>query len=86
MRSLAECALVDENSRIGRPYCTFGAATGARRAMAGRTARARAQILSLAQSRLARHPDLDRLAAGVADGGSDPYQAAARLLGAMELP
>lgn len=48
---------------------------------ARRAARARAQILSLAQSRLQRHPDLDRLAAEVADGGSDPYQAAAQLLG-----
>jgi LAO/AO transport system kinase len=46
-----------------------------------RAARARAQILSLAQSRLQRHPDLDRLATEVADGGSDPYRAAAQLLG-----
>ncbi|HEX5144805.1 MAG TPA: GTP-binding protein [Mycobacterium sp.] len=45
-----------------------------------RTARARAQILSLAQSRLHSHPDLDRLAAAVADGDSDPYSAAAKLL------
>jgi LAO/AO transport system kinase len=47
---------------------------------ARRTARARAQILSLAQSRLHEHPDLDRLAAAVADGGSDPYSAAELLL------
>jgi LAO/AO transport system kinase len=44
-----------------------------------RTARARAQILSLAQTRLRNHPDLDRLAELVADGGSDPYTAAERL-------
>ena len=45
-----------------------------------RAARARAQILSLAQSRLQRHPDLDRLAAAVADGDTDPYAAADLLL------
>lgn len=44
-----------------------------------RTARARAQILSLAQTRLRNHPDLDRLAELVGDGGSDPYTAAERL-------
>jgi LAO/AO transport system kinase len=41
-----------------------------------RTARARAQILSLAQSRLRSHPELDRLAEMVADGRRDPYTAA----------
>jgi LAO/AO transport system kinase len=41
-----------------------------------RKARARAQILSLAQTRLRGHADLDRLAASVADGQSDPYTAA----------
>jgi LAO/AO transport system kinase len=46
-----------------------------------RAARARAQILSLAQSRLQRHPDLDRLAATVAEGDSDAYAAAEQLLG-----
>ena len=45
-----------------------------------RTARARAQILSLAQTRLQQHPDLDRLAAAVAEGAGDPYAAAASLL------
>ena len=45
-----------------------------------RSARARAQILSLAQSRLQHHPDLDALAVAVAAGDSDPYTAAARLL------
>lgn len=45
-----------------------------------RAARARAQILSLAQSRLQRHPDLDALAAAVAAGDSDAYAAADRLL------
>ncbi|RDH78487.1 methylmalonyl Co-A mutase-associated GTPase MeaB [Mycolicibacterium moriokaense] len=44
-----------------------------------RTARARAQILSLAQTRLRAHADLDRLAEMVADGRSDPYTAAEQL-------
>jgi GTPase len=44
-----------------------------------RTARARAQILSLAQTRLRSHADLDRLAEAVADGRSDPYTAAEQL-------
>src|ERR1700724_338985 len=43
---------------------------------ARRLARARAQILSLAQSRLRTHPELDRLAASVAEGRADPYTAA----------
>jgi len=47
---------------------------------ARRTARARAQILSLAQSRLHTHPDLDRLADAVAGGVRDAYSAAAMLL------
>jgi LAO/AO transport system kinase len=47
---------------------------------ARRVARARAQILSLAQTRLRTHPDLDRLAEAVADGHHDPYTAAERLL------
>ncbi|MDX6741029.1 methylmalonyl Co-A mutase-associated GTPase MeaB [Actinocorallia sp. A-T 12471] len=38
-------------------------------------ARARAQILSLAQTRLRAHPDLSWLAAAVAEGGLDPYTA-----------
>ncbi|MDZ4268917.1 MAG: methylmalonyl Co-A mutase-associated GTPase MeaB [Mycobacterium sp.] len=45
-----------------------------------RAARARSQILSLAQTLLRQHPDLDRLAASVADGSSDPYAAAAQLI------
>jgi LAO/AO transport system kinase len=45
-----------------------------------RASRARAQILSLAQSLLQRHPDLDRLAVAVADGTNDPYAAAELLL------
>ena len=45
-----------------------------------RTARARAQILSLSQSRLRTHPDLDRLAASVADGSQDAYTAAEQLI------
>lgn len=44
-----------------------------------RSARARSQILSLAQTLLRNHPDLDRLSAAVADGTSDPYTAAERL-------
>ena len=44
-----------------------------------RKARARAQILSLAQTRLRGHADLDRLAELVADGRSDPYAAAEQL-------
>ncbi|MFI6571876.1 methylmalonyl Co-A mutase-associated GTPase MeaB [Nocardia fluminea] len=43
-------------------------------------ARARAQILSLAQSRLRTHPDLDDLAAAVAAGRRDVYTAAELLL------
>jgi LAO/AO transport system kinase len=46
-----------------------------------RAARARAQILSLAQTLLRNHPELDRLAQAVADGGDDPYTAAERLFG-----
>ncbi|MGZ4529552.1 MAG: methylmalonyl Co-A mutase-associated GTPase MeaB, partial [Mycobacterium sp.] len=47
---------------------------------ARRLARARAQILSLAQTRLRSRPDLDRLAEAVVDGDQDPYSAAERLL------
>jgi LAO/AO transport system kinase len=46
-----------------------------------RTARARAQILSLAQTRLRSHADLDRMAELVADGRTDPYAAADQLFG-----
>ncbi len=49
-----------------------------------RTARARAQILSLAQTKLRGHPDLDRLASLVADGDADPYSAADQLFTAPE--
>lgn len=45
-----------------------------------RLARARAQILSLAQTRLRTQPDLDRLAESVVDGHDDPYTAAEQLL------
>jgi LAO/AO transport system kinase len=45
-----------------------------------RLARARAQILSLAQTRLRTRSDLDRLAEAVVDGHDDPYTAAERLL------
>ncbi|MCG5434273.1 AAA family ATPase [Mycobacterium sp. MYCO198283] len=45
-----------------------------------RTARARAQILSLAQTRLGADPALGDLAAGVARGESDAYAAAEALL------
>jgi LAO/AO transport system kinase len=47
---------------------------------ARRLARARALILSLAQTRLRTQPDLDRLAEAVVDGRDDPYTAAERLL------
>jgi LAO/AO transport system kinase len=47
---------------------------------ARRLARARAQILSLAQTRLRSRPDLDRLAEAVVDGRDNPYTAAERLL------
>jgi len=47
-----------------------------------RVARARAQILSLAQTRLRTQPDLDRLVEAVVDGHDDPYTAAERLLSA----
>ena len=47
---------------------------------ARRLARARAQILSLAQTRLRTRPDLDGLAEAVVDGRDDPYTAAERLL------
>ncbi|MBX7433332.1 methylmalonyl Co-A mutase-associated GTPase MeaB [Mycobacterium sp. Y57] len=47
---------------------------------ARRAARARAQILSLAQSLLRQHPDLGRLAEAVAEGRDDPYTAAERLV------
>lgn len=47
---------------------------------ARRLARARAQILSLAQTRLRTRPELDRLAESVVDGDDDPYSAAERLL------
>ena len=45
-----------------------------------RVARARAQILSLAHTRLQTHSNLDRLAESVADGRDDPYTAAERLV------
>jgi LAO/AO transport system kinase len=44
-----------------------------------RIARARAQILSLGQTRLRSHPELNRLAESVADGSSDAYTAAEQL-------
>lgn len=45
-----------------------------------RLARARAQILSLAQTRLRTHPALEQLTELVVDGTDDPYSAAERLL------
>jgi LAO/AO transport system kinase len=51
---------------------------------ARRLARARAQILSLAQTRLRTNPGLDRLAEAVVDGDEDPYSAAERLVSAAE--
>ena len=48
-----------------------------------RAARARAQVLSLAQSALRSHPGLDELARRVADGELDVYSATAALLDAV---
>ena len=45
-----------------------------------RVARARAQVLSLAQTLLRTRPDLDRLAEAVVDGNDDAYTAAEKLL------
>jgi LAO/AO transport system kinase len=42
-------------------------------------------VLSLAQSRLHSHPDLDDLARAVAEGRCDPYSAAASLIAASEI-
>ncbi|OBB69836.1 methylmalonyl Co-A mutase-associated GTPase MeaB [Mycobacterium sp. 852014-50255_SCH5639931] len=53
---------------------------------ARRLARARAQILSLAQTRLRSRPDLDRLAETVVDGNQDPYSAAEQLLSPTDGP
>ncbi len=50
-----------------------------------RAARARAQVLSLAQSRLQTHPGLDGLAAAVAEGRCDAYSAAESLIGGSEI-
>ena len=47
---------------------------------ARRAARARAQVLSLAQSRLHAHPELDALAEAVAEGRCDAYSAAESLI------
>ena len=44
-----------------------------------RAARAHAQILSLAQTQLRNHPEVDRLADAVAEGRCDPYTAAEQL-------
>src|ERR1700758_4533465 len=60
---------------VGAIDAHYRADTPARRA-----ARARAQILSLAQTKLRAHPDLDRLATTVADGEHDAYTAAELLL------
>lgn len=51
---------------------------------ARRLARARAQILSLAQTLLRARTDLDLLAESVVDGHDDPYSAANRLLSPHE--
>ncbi len=45
-----------------------------------RVARARAQILSLAQTLLGSHPGLEPLAESVVDGDRDPYSAARQLV------
>ena len=51
-----------------------------------RAARARAQILSLAQTALRAHPGLDALAGSVADGSLDVYSATNALLSAANPP
>ncbi len=51
-----------------------------------RIARARAQILSLAQSRLRTHPELEPLAKSVVQGSHDAYIAADLLLGNVPTP
>ncbi|HUO36897.1 MAG TPA: methylmalonyl Co-A mutase-associated GTPase MeaB [Mycobacterium sp.] len=48
---------------------------------ARRIARARSQIVSLAQTRLRAHPDLEGLAISVAEGRNDAYTAAELLFG-----
>ena len=53
---------------------------------ARRIARARAQILSLAQSRLRTHPELEPLAKSVGEGSHDAYTAAELLLGNVTTP
>ena len=52
---------------------------------ARRAARARAQVLSLAQSRLQSHPGLDALAEAVAEGRCDAYTAAESLIAGAEI-
>lgn len=53
---------------------------------ARRVARARAQILSLAQTLLRTSTDLDGLAEAVVDGHDDPYTAAERLVSPPQQP
>ncbi|MGY1869291.1 MULTISPECIES: methylmalonyl Co-A mutase-associated GTPase MeaB [Nocardia] len=93
-REGAEQTERDLRAESGVPILTLVAARGERVAElaeaieahhradtpARRTARARAQILSLAQTRLRAHAELDRLAAAVAAGECDAYSAAERLL------
>ncbi|MGY2114996.1 methylmalonyl Co-A mutase-associated GTPase MeaB [Nocardia gipuzkoensis] len=93
-REGAEQTVRDLRAESGVPILTLVAARGERVAELAeaieahhradtpgrRTARARAQILSLAQTRLRAHAELDRLAAAVAAGECDAYSAAERLL------
>ncbi|WP_312884427.1 methylmalonyl Co-A mutase-associated GTPase MeaB [Nocardia barduliensis] len=93
-REGAEQTVRDLRAESGVPILTLVAARGERVAElaeaieahhradtpARRTARARAQILSLAQTRLRAHAELDRLAAAVAAGERDAYSAAEYLL------
>jgi LAO/AO transport system kinase len=51
-----------------------------------RIARAKAQILSLAQTQLRSHPELDRLARQVAEGQHDPYSVAEQLFAVLAEP
>lgn len=90
----------DLRTETGRPVLTLVASQGEGLAelvgaidahsradtAARRTARAHAQILSLAHTRLSAHPDLARLAAAVAGGRHDAYTAADLLLRSAREP
>jgi LAO/AO transport system kinase len=83
LRAEADVPILSLVASQGRGVAELVDAIGAhhrRDTPARRTARAHAQILSLAQSRLRAHPALAELAAEVAAGRSDTYSAADALL------